>query len=411
MEDFFAQFVAEERVITFVRLSYLLGIAFLLHFVIRLWLVKVLNHLYGRTNLQWYRLLVDHKVPQRALFLLPLVVLQTGADWVPHLPEDLTAFAVRLLNALMILVVARTLDAILETLHTSYYEFAVDTSRPIRSYVQLAKVIVYVFAAILIIAQIADRSPWFFLSGLGALTAILLLVFRDTLLSLVASIQLTGNNLIKKGDWIEMNQFNADGPVVDVALNNVRVRNFDNTLTVIPTHKFLEHSFRNFRAMQESGGRRIMRSVNIDISSIRFLYPEEIDRFRQSSFLKDYIDQKMEELETYHQQYDHEVRSPLDTRWLTNIGTFRAYIFEYLKAHPRINHNLFKLVRQHQPTTQGLPLEVYAFANDTRWDQYEQIQADIFDHIFAISPEFGLRLFQSPSGEDLKLAVGRGGLS
>lgn len=410
MEDFFAQFVAEERVMTLVRLSYLLGIAIILHFVVRLWLIKLLKHLYRHTNWRWYRLLVDHKVPQRALFLLPLIVLQTGAEWVPHLPENLTSFAVRLLNAIMILVVARTLDAVLEALHTSYYEHTSDTSRPIRSYIQLGKVIIYVFAIILIIAQIADRSPWYFLSGLGAMTAILLLVFRDTLLSLVASIQLTGNDLIKKGDWIEMNQFNADGPVVDIALNNVRVRNFDKTLTVIPTHKFLEHSFRNFRAMQESGGRRIKRSVNIDISSIRFLYPEEIERFRQSRFLKDYINRKMEELEAYHQQYDHEIRSPLDTRWLTNIGTFRAYIYEYLKAHPRINHDLFKLVRQHQPTAHGLPLEVYAFTNDTRWDQYEQIQADIFDHIFAVSPEFGLRLFQSPSGEDFKMVMGRDGL-
>ncbi len=406
MEEFFNQFVAEERVVTLVRLSYLIGIAVILHFVVRLWLIKLLNKLYKHTNLHWYRLLVDHKVPHRSLFLLPLIVFQIGLDWVPYLPEDLLSLAVRVINALMILVVARTLDAILEALHAAYHEFATDVSRPIRSYIQLGKVIIYLFMTILIIAQIADRSPWYFLSGLGALTAIFLLVFRDTLLSLVASVQLTGNNLIKTGDWIEMQQFNADGPVIDVALNNVRVQNFDRTVTVIPTHKFLEHSFRNFRAMQESGGRRIKRSLYIDISTIRFLYMDEIERFKKSRYLRMYIDQKMDELEAYHHQHgENEVRSPLDTRWLTNIGTFRAYIYEYLKSHPKVNHEMMTLVRQHQPTPEGLPLEVYAFANDTRWVQYEEIQADIFDHIFAVAPEFELRLYQKPSGEDLKLGL------
>lgn len=406
MEDFFNQFVAEERVVTLIRLSYLVITAVILHFVVRLWLIKLLNKLYKHTNLHWYRLLVDHKVPQRALFLLPLIVLQVGLDWVPLLPEDLVSLTIRILNALMILVVARTLDAVLESLHTAYFEFAEDVNRPIRSYIQLGKVLIYLFSTILIIAQIADRSPWYFLSGIGALTAIFLLVFRDTLLSLVASVQLTGNNLIKTGDWIEMDQFNADGPVIDVALNNVKVRNFDNTVTIIPTHKFLEHSFRNFRAMQESGGRRIKRSVYIDISSIRFLYVDEIERYRKSRYLHSYINQKMDELETYHNYYGkNEIRSPLDTRWLTNIGTFRNYIFEYLKAHPRINHELTTMVRQHQPTAEGLPIEVYTFTNDTRWTFYEQIQADIFDHIFAVAPEFDLQIYQKPSGEDLKTSL------
>lgn len=349
--------------------------------------------------------MVENKVINRALFLLPLIVLQIGAEWIPNLPEDLQAFAIRILNALMILVVARTFDAVLNALHAGYLEMDGEEKRPIKSYIQMGKVIIYIISLILIIAQVVDRSPWYFLSGLGAITAIVLLVFRDTLLSLVASVQITGNNLIKSGDWIEMSQFGADGPVIDIALNTVSVQNFDKTITVIPTHKFLEHSFRNWRGMQESGGRRIQRSVYIDVTSIRFLTLSEIEKLKHSRFLHEYLKNKLEDFEDFHKQLTGMSGSALDTRWLTNMGTFRAYIFEYLKAHPRINQDMMMMVRQHEPTPEGIPLEVYAFTNDIRWAAYEQIQSDIFDHLYATSQEFDLRMFQHPTGRDIKTAL------
>lgn len=402
MEELFEQLVAEEQVVTLVRSTYLVSVAILLHFVVRLWLVKLFNKLSRHTDQRWYRLIIQHKVIHRALFLLPLIVLSVGMEWVPNLPEDFASFISRMVSALMILVVARTLDAILEAMHTGYHELPHEDKRPIKSYIQMGKVIIYIICVILIIAQIADRSPWYFLSGLGAITAIVMLVFRDTLLSLVASVQITNNNLIKSGDWIEMNQFGADGPVIDIALNTVRVQNFDKTITVIPTHKFLEHSFRNWRGMQEAGGRRIRRWIHIDITSIRFLTLAEVERFKKSRFLSGYITNKLDDLNEFYKNRPGDEFSPLDARWLTNIGTFRIYAFEYLKAHPQINHDLMTLVRQHQPTGEGVPLELYAFTNDVRWVYYEQIQADIFDHMFAISSEFGLRLFQNPSGHDLR---------
>jgi len=303
----------------------------------------------------------------------------------------------------MILVVARVIDAFLSAGHTIYMMTERSKRSPIKSYIQLGKVFVYVITTFLIIASLADRSPLIFLSGIGAMTAIILLIFRDTILSLVASVQLTNNDLLRVGDWIEMPQFDADGDVIDIALNTVRVQNWDKTITVIPTHKFLEHSFKNWRGMSESGGRRIMRDLFIDISSIRFLTYSEIQRLSESHLLREYIEAKMKDVSAYNEKHlINNTKAITNGRWLTNIGTFRAYIIEYLKRHPRSNKNLLMLVRQLQPTETGLPLQVYVFTNTTAWAEYEAIQADIFDHLMAVASEFGIRIFQRPSGYDFR---------
>jgi len=226
-------------------------------------------------------------------------------------------------------------------------------------------------------------------------------VFRDTLLSLVAGIQLTGNDLIRVGDWIEMPQFNADGDVVDIALNTVKVQNWDRTFTVIPTHRFLEQSFKNWRGMQASGGRRIKRSVLLDMSSIRFLEPDEVDDLRRFAVLRPYFDAKLREIDAWTEDHPEAREDPVNARRLTNVGTFRAYVAAYLRGRPDIRHDMTFLVRQLDPTPEGLPLEVYVFVADTRWAVYEGIQSDVFDHLLAILPEFGLRVFQQPSGADV----------
>lgn len=375
----------------------------IVHLIIRYWIIKLLHKLDERTATEWYAVILKHKLPQRALFMIPLLIIYNGMGLVPEIHTVITEFVMRVAAATMILVGARVFDAFLSSAHTLYLMRPVDNQTPIKSYIQLGKVIIYVLAGFFIISSLADKSPWFFLSGIGAIMAVILLLFRDTLLSLVASVQLTNNDLIRQGDWIEMPQFNADGDVIDIALNTVRVQNWDKTITVIPTHKFLEHSFRNWRGMQESGGRRIMRSINIDISSVRFLKQKEIERLSTSHLLNEYISKKMTEVHDYNKENLKSSSSIITNgRWLTNIGTFRAYIIEYLKKHPRSNKDLFMLVRQLEPTEKGLPLQVYLFTDTTAWGEYEGIQADIFDHIMAVAPEFGLRVFQKPGGHDLK---------
>ena len=255
----------------------------------------------------------------------------------------------------------------------------------------------------MIIAALLDRSPLLLLSGFGAMTAILLLVFRDTILSLVASVQLTAQDMVRVGDWIEMPQFGADGDVIDVQLHTVKVQNWDKTITTIPTHRLISDSFKNWRGMSESGGRRIKRAIHIDLGSVRFQTDEEIEHFRRFALLKGYVGDKLQELRDYNAGLPTEVDDEVNRRRLTNIGTFRAYAFNYLKHHPKINQQMTLIVRQLAPGPEGLPLEIYCFTNTTAWADYEGIQSDIFDHLLAITPEFGLRLFQKPAGHDLQL--------
>ncbi len=387
---------------TVVGILLLAAIVAFLHLLVRGWLMVLFTRLGKKANHPWYNALLENRVPQRALFILPLLIFYIGVEWVSDLPEELLSFFIRIINATMILVVVRTIDSFLSTLHTIHLHHPNANRRPIKSYIQLGKVLVYLVAVILIIAQLADQSPWYFLSGIGAMTAIFMLIFRDTLLSLVASVQLTNNDLIRVNDWIEMQQFGADGPVVDIALNNVRVQNWDKTFSVIPTHKFLEHSFRNWRGMQESGGRRMMRSLLLDIESIRFLTLEEVERLKKSHLLHDYITEKLEEVCAYNKEHLTNTQVVTNGRWLTNVGTFRAYAYAYLTQHPQTNDALFTLVRQLEPTAQGLPMQLYAFTKSTQWADYEQVQADIFDHMLAILPEFGLRHYQQPSGWDFE---------
>lgn len=388
-----------------IGLALIFLLAAFVHFVIRVWIVRFLHKLDERTATEWYAVILKHNLPQRALFMIPLVIIYNGIELVPQFNEEMTDFIIRITAAAMILVGARVFDAFLSSLHTLYLMRPEAHLTPIKSYIQLGKVIVYVLAGFFIISSLADKSPWYFLSGVGAVMAVILLLFRDTLLSLVASVQLTNNDLIRVGDWIEMPQFDANGDVIDIALNTVRVQNWDKTISVIPTHKFLEHSFRNWRGMQESGGRRIKRSVHIDISTIRFLTHKEIERLGTSRLLKDYIRKKMDEVHTYNKEHLQSSSSIITNgRWLTNIGTFRSYIIEYLKNHPRSNKDMFMLVRQLEPTDKGLPLEVYLFTDTTAWAEYEGIQSDIFDHLVAVAPEFGLRIYQQPSGHDLREA-------
>ncbi|HEX2211726.1 MAG TPA: mechanosensitive ion channel family protein [Longimicrobium sp.] len=399
--DWLPVFLHAPRAQAAVGLALLALVALALHLVARRGVIRAVHVLVSRTRADWDQVIYEHRVPHRASLVIPLVAAQVMLEWVPGLGADFRGLLARLLSGCMLLVGALTVDAALSALHALYLRLPVAALRPIKSYVQLAKLFVYAVTGIFIVARLADQSPWIFVSGLGAMMAIILLIFRDTLLSLVAGVQLTGNDLIRVGDWIEMPQFGADGDVVDIALNTVTVQNWDHTTTVIPTHKFLDNSFKNWRNMFEGGGRRIKRAVHINTSTIRFLTDEEMERFGRFALLRDYMAEKAAELREHNRLHAGEPGIIANARRLTNVGTLRAYIVAYLRGHPAIRRDLTFLVRQLEPTPEGLPLEIYVFAADTRWGVYEEIQADIFDHILAMVPEFGLSVYQRPSSGDL----------
>ena len=339
--------------------------------------------------------------------VIPLLLVSRGIGLVPHLPEEVVNVTVNIARTMIVLSIAMAIGGALDYANELYSRRPESRSRPIKGYVQVVKIAIYFGAAILMIAVLIEQSPLLLLSGLGAMAAVLMLVFKDTILSLVASVQLSSNDMLRVGDWIEMPGMNADGDVVDIALHTVKIRNFDKTITTIPTHRLIADSFRNWRGMSESGGRRIKRALVVDQNSIRFLDDKETDDLKRFRLLDDYLARKQEEIAEWNR---HELSSDCDTinaRRITNIGTLRAYVIAYLKSHPRIAGAGFTLmVRQLPPGPQGLPLEIYCFTDTVEWPQYEAIQADIFDHMLAILPEFGLRIFQHPSGQDFaQLAI------
>jgi miniconductance mechanosensitive channel len=276
---------------------------------------------------------------------------------------------------------------------------------PLRGVIQTVKLIASVFVGVLAISILMDKSPLIWLSGLGALSAVLMLVFKDPILGLVAGIQLSANEMLTVGDWLEMPKYGADGDVIDIGLTTVKVRNWDKTISTIPTYALISDSFKNWRGMTESGGRRIKRSVFIDTSSIGFLDNEQLERLKKAELLDQYLTEKTQAIDNANSKKQVDMSLRINGRRLTNVGTFRAYLISFLQSHPDIHQQLTLMVRQLQPTSEGLPIEIYAFTNTTSWGAYESIQADIFDHVFAVLPEFGLRAHESPTGHDIRALV------
>ncbi|MFA9477251.1 mechanosensitive ion channel family protein [Phycisphaerales bacterium AB-hyl4] len=379
-------------------------LAWAVHLIVRRYVITLIGLLMGRVPNWWAGVVRDQKVFHRLVPLVPIIIIHSGVAFVPHLSAEVVGFVQRLTLAIIVLLIARAFAGVLTTINVIYSRYPISNGRPIKGYLQVVKVVLYIAAGILIVAALMNESPLIFLTGLGAMSAIIMLIFRDTLLSFVAGIQLVNNDLVRVGDWIEMPQFDADGDVLDIQLNVVRVRNWDKTITSIPTHKFLEHSFKNWRGMFEAGGRRIKRPVYVDMTTIRFLTEDEIRKFSRFLLLKDYIKQKTQELDTYNQTHCPEDHADViaNARHLTNVGTFRAYICEYLRNHPLVNQDMTMLVRQLDPGPHGLPIELFVYIKDTRFVVYEGAQSDIFDHILAIAYEFGLRVFQEPTGHDLR---------
>lgn len=387
---------------TLIALSVLVLAALFANFVVKKILLRVVNHFLGRTAYGRDEELRRYGVIERLANIMPAFVIASGIGLVPHLPDAAVTVVRNVANAFIILTLAMALAAVLNVVDTIYHRRPEAKLKPIRSYIQIVKIAIYAIAAILMIATLIDRSPLILLSGLGAMAAVLILVFQDTLLSLVAGIQISSTDMVRVGDWIEMPALNADGDVIELALHTVRVQNWDKTITTIPIRKLVTESFKNWRGMQEAGGRRIKRSIYLDQTSIRFLTPEEIEKLGRFRLLENYLQRKQEELKEWNGKLGDKGSVTANTRRITNIGTFRAYVEAYVRAHPQIHQNMTILVRQLQPGPEGLPLEIYCFTKTIAWNDYEAIQSDIFDHLFALLPEFGLSVFQNPSGADFK---------
>ena len=379
----------------------LLAGAIIIDLIIKRLLVGTVRSIAKRSSFTWDDALVTHNVFGRLAQVVPALIVFVGVSFVPGLPEGVVQLMRNVAMGYMVLMLTLALTAVLSAANTIYAASPVAKDRPLKGFVQLVQIVVWVFGGIMIIAAVLDRSPLLLLSGFGAMTAILLLVFKDTILSLVASVQLTAQDMVRVGDWIEMPQFGADGDVVDVQLHTVKVQNWDKTITTIPTHRLITDSFKNWRGMSQTGARRIKRAIYIDVSSIRFQTQDEVDHFTRFALLKNHIENKEQELADYNKGLASEVSSEVNRRRLTNVGTFRAYAYNYLKNHPKIHKDMTLIVRQLAPGPEGLPLEIYCFTNTTQWADYEDIQSDIFDHLLAIVPEFGLRLYQKPAGSDL----------
>ena len=383
-------------------------------------LLKVSRRMARRTKTDWDDIMIRRKVFHSLAHLIPAFILyhsiefaapgalaqsvegafakQLVADYYPGLGVVLRKWVTIYFIFVAIYIISTILNAVNDIYQTTPYSH----HRSIKGYLQLVKILVFFLAAILIIAVLLGKDPTVLVAGLGAMAAVLMLVFKDTILGFVASIQLSGNDMVKIGDWIEMPGHRADGTVIDITLNTVKVQNWDRTITTIPTYALVSESFNNWKGMEESGGRRIKRSVFIDVNTIRFCDAEMLKRFENFDLIRDYVKQKEEEIRNFNAERNIRDEDLLSGRHQTNVGIFRKYLENYLRNNPRVRQDMTFLIRQLQPGDRGLPIEIYVFSKSTAWAEYENLQADIFDHVFAVIPEFGLRVFQAPSGNDLK---------
>ncbi len=395
--------VSHPLVVTALACLALLAAAAFANFVVKVLLVRGFTRLLANTPLGRDEEVMGERVIPRLANVVPALVLSLGASLVPGLPEAAAQVVENVANASIVLSVAMAIGAAINVADTLYRRKPVSRDRPIKGYLQVLKIALYVIAAILILSVLVDRSPVILLSGLGAMAAVLMLVFQDTLLSLVASMQISAGGIVRVGDWIEVPHLDADGEVTEIALYTVKVQNWDKTITVLPTRKLITDRFKNWRGMQESGGRRIKRSLLIDQNTIHFLSDDEAARLSSIGLIEGYLAGKAKEIAEWNGGLGEKAKVPANRRQLTNIGTFRAYVERYLRSHKGVHQGMTLLVRQMQPTPEGLPIEVYCFAKTVAWADYEGVQSDIFDHLYAIMPEFSLRTFQKPAGRDVSM--------
>jgi miniconductance mechanosensitive channel len=410
--DLFTLFVSfDPPVQAALGLVLLLALAGCVQVVVQYVLLHTVPRIRERMDMRWARVVWHDQVLQRLAHVVPSVMVQVGIAAVPHLHPAATVVIRNVAVAVTALQLVRALMALLDAVQQEHEQApngVATTTGSIKSYVQLGKLVLMIVGAVVMTGALLDRSPLILLSGLGAMSAVLMLVFKDTILSFTAGVQISSNDMLRVGDWIEMPQVGADGFVVDIALHTVKVQNWDKTITTIPTWRLMSESFKNWRGMFSSGGRRIKRTLRLDANQVRFLCEDEIHRLSRIALLKPYLEGKKRDVQetnaALRERLGDDAVEPSNQRRLTNIGTFRAYVDAYVRAHPQIHQEMLLIVRTLEPTGEGVPLELYCFTSTTAWVEYERIQGDIFDHLIAILPEFGLGLYQSPTGKDIRAA-------
>ena len=393
-----------DKIDNLIVLLFIIGIALLANLICRKIILRVVAKSVKQTKATWDDIVFNHKVMVNVSRMVApiLIYIAIPIAFPEHADSDLLDFLRRLCLIYIIAVFLRFISALFTAVYQVYSEREQYRDKPLKGLLQTAQVILFFIGAIIIISILINQSPMVLLTGLGASAAILMLVFKDSIMGFVSGIQLSANNMLKVGDWITMPKYGADGTVIEVTLNTVKVRNFDNTITTIPPYLLISDSFQNWQGMQESGGRRVKRSINIDMTSVRFCTPEMLEKYRKIQLLTNYVEETERVVEEYNKEHDIDNSVLVNGRRQTNLGVFRAYLTNYLRSLPTVNQEMTCMVRQLQPTETGIPLELYFFSANKVWVAYEGIQADVFDHVLAIIPEFGLRIFQNPSGEDLR---------
>lgn len=381
-------------------------LAKLSHYVVKRYLVKYVERFVEKTKSKYDDFFVERKLFGRAAYLVPSLIIYLALDFIFKDFVSLNSLLHNIVSVYFIVVILMIVDAFFKAVGDIYDTFPYSKDRPIKGYLQGVQLI-FVIVGILVIVSIVFKIELLTVfTGLGAIAAVLILVFKDTILGFVASIQLSANNMVKPGDWIEMPSHKADGTVLEMTLNTVKVQNWDKTISTIPTYALVSDSFKNWKGMEESGGRRIKRSIHIDMKSVMFCSDEMIEKFSRIKFLSQFIKDKLAELEVYNKEFGIDDSISVNGRRMTNLGVFRKYLESYLQRHPKINNEMTFLVRQLQPNEKGMPLEIYVFSKDQAWANYEAIQSDIFDHILAVLPEFGLKVFQFPTEQLLGSTIG-----
>ncbi len=381
----------------------LILVAILAYIIAKHVVVRGIRHLITKLKFAHHDIMSQHSVIRRIANIVPAIVIMNGIVTVPHLSAKMVSFVQMAAQAFIFLTIALAIGELLNIFNLVYQRNPKSRNKPIKGYLQLIKLIIFIVCGLMILGTFLKKDVFTLLAGFGAMAAVLMLVFQNTILSLVASVQISSYDMVRIGDWIEMPSLNADGDVIDMSLHTITVQNFDKTFTTIPTNKLVTDTFKNWRGMSQAGVRRIKRSLYIDQSSVHFMSEAEQSKLKEFLLLDQYLDHKSTELIEFNQKLSN--TSPCNQRRLTNIGTFRAYVELYLNQHPNISKHQSLIVRQLQPTEKGLPLEIYAFSNQIAWKDYEAIQSDIFDHLIAILPEFGLKIYQAPSGYDMQIAM------
>ncbi|HRM31573.1 mechanosensitive ion channel family protein [Acinetobacter johnsonii] len=381
----------------------LILVAILAYIIAKHVVVRGIRHLITKLKFANHDIMSQHSVIRRIANIVPAIVIMNGIVTVPHLSAKMVSFVQMAAQAFIFLTIALAIGELLNIFNLVYQRNPKSRNKPIKGYLQLIKLIIFIVCGLMILGTFLKKDVFTLLAGFGAMAAVLMLVFQNTILSLVASVQISSYDMVRIGDWIEMPSLNADGDVIDMSLHTITVQNFDKTFTTIPTNKLVTDTFKNWRGMSQAGVRRIKRSLYIDQSSVHFMSEAEQSKLKEFLLLDQYLDHKSTELVEFNQKLSN--TSPCNQRRLTNIGTFRAYVELYLNQHPNISKHQSLIVRQLQPTEKGLPLEIYAFSNQIAWKDYEAIQSDIFDHLIAILPEFGLKIYQAPSGYDMQIAL------